>query len=217
MDIRRATWSTARCRPKWKAYEPALHHARQLHLGKADDRRWSASAGLYWLSRGGCASGLEKSEPGALGEFAGCEDSIQLAGFIRSADRQRARHTAAQWFDFSCFSQPSSPFTAGTAPAFLSSVRTSGARDLDMSLYKVFSFGAERNLRFEVSSYNVTNSVQYAYPSIFWNPPGRQQSRGDGGLRPGHKCSEYSTPIPVWLPIYLLIRWHAQRNLANGA
>ncbi len=81
-----------------------------------------------------------------------------------------AHHTAAQWFDFSCFSQPSSPFTAGTAPAFLSSVRTSGARDLDMSLYKVFSFGAERNLRFEVSSYNVTNSVQYGYPSIFWNP-----------------------------------------------
>jgi hypothetical protein len=81
-----------------------------------------------------------------------------------------AHHTAAQWFDFRCFSQPASPFTAGTAPAFLSSVRTSGARDLDMSLYKVFSFGAERNLRFEVSSYNVTNSVQYGYPSIFWNP-----------------------------------------------
>lgn len=81
-----------------------------------------------------------------------------------------AQHTAAQWFDFSCFSQPTSPFTAGTAPAFLSSVRTNGAHDLDVSLYKVFSFGAERNLRFEVSSYNVTNSEQFGYPNIFWNP-----------------------------------------------
>jgi hypothetical protein len=81
-----------------------------------------------------------------------------------------AHHTAAQWFDFSCFSQPASPFTAGTAPAFLSSVRTNGAHDLDVSLYKVFPFGAERNLRFEFSSYNVTNSEQFGYPNIFWNP-----------------------------------------------
>ncbi|MGB9418650.1 MAG: carboxypeptidase regulatory-like domain-containing protein [Acidobacteriaceae bacterium] len=81
-----------------------------------------------------------------------------------------AHHTAAQWFDFSCFSQPTSPFTAGTAPAFLSSVRTNGAHDLDVSLYKVFPFGAERNLRFEFSSYNVTNSEQFGYPNIFWNP-----------------------------------------------
>jgi hypothetical protein len=49
-------------------------------------------------------------------------------------------------------------------------VRTSEGHDLDMSLYKVFSLGAERNLRFEVCSYNVTNSAQYGYPSIFWNP-----------------------------------------------
>jgi hypothetical protein len=82
----------------------------------------------------------------------------------------RAHHTAAQWFDFSCFSQPASPLVAGTAPAFLPGVRTDGAHDLDVSLYKVFPLGAERNLRFEVSSYNVTNSVQYGYPSVFWNP-----------------------------------------------
>jgi hypothetical protein len=85
-----------------------------------------------------------------------------------------AQHTAAQWFDFSCFSQPTSMLTAGTAPAFLSSVRTNGAHDLDVSLYKVFSFGSDRNLRFEVSSYNVTNSEQFGYPSIFWNPSEQQ-------------------------------------------
>lgn len=81
-----------------------------------------------------------------------------------------APHTAAQWLGFGCFSQPASPFIAGTAPAFLSSVRTDGAKDLDMSLYKVFPFGAERNLRFEISSYNLTNTVQYGYPSVFWDP-----------------------------------------------
>ena len=79
-------------------------------------------------------------------------------------------HTAAQWFNYTCFSQPANPLAPGTAPAFLSSVRTDGAHDLDVSVYKAVSLGGERNLRFEVSSYNVTNSVQFGYPSIFWNP-----------------------------------------------
>jgi hypothetical protein len=79
-------------------------------------------------------------------------------------------HTAAQWFDFSCFSQPTSQFVPGSAPAFLSSLRTNGAHDLDASLYKNFTLGHERNLRLEVSSYNVANSVQFGYPSVFWNP-----------------------------------------------
>jgi hypothetical protein len=81
-----------------------------------------------------------------------------------------APHTAAQWFNYTCFSQPANQLAAGTAPAFLSSVRTDGAHDLDVSVYKMFPLGGERNFRIEVSSYNVTNSVQFGYPSIFWNP-----------------------------------------------
>jgi len=81
-----------------------------------------------------------------------------------------AQHTADQWFNYTCFSEPASNFAPGTAPAFLSHVRTAGARDLDVSLYKNFKLGGERNLRFEVSSYNVTNTVQLGYPSVFWDP-----------------------------------------------
>ena len=81
-----------------------------------------------------------------------------------------APHSAAQWLDFSCFSQPKSQFLPGTAPAFLSNVRTDGAHDLDISIYKTFALPKESNIRLEVSSYNVTNSVQYGYPSVFWNP-----------------------------------------------
>jgi hypothetical protein len=81
-----------------------------------------------------------------------------------------APHTVSMWFNYTCFSQPTNPFVAGTAPAFLSSVRTNGAHDLDLSLYKNFPLGKEKNIRFEISSYNVTNSVQFGYPSVFWNP-----------------------------------------------
>jgi Carboxypeptidase regulatory-like domain len=81
-----------------------------------------------------------------------------------------AQHTAAEWFNYSCFSEPADPLVAGTAAAFLSHVRTDGAADLDVSLFKSFSIGKERNIRFEVSSYNITNSVQFGYPNVFWNP-----------------------------------------------
>ncbi len=80
-----------------------------------------------------------------------------------------APHTAAMWFNYTCFAQPASPLVAGTAPALLGSVRTDGAHDLDMSVYKSFPIGKERSLRFEVSAYNVTNTAQYGYPSVFWN------------------------------------------------
>lgn len=80
-----------------------------------------------------------------------------------------APHTADQWFNYSCFAQPTSDTVAGTAPALLGSVRTDGAHDLDMSLYKSFEIGKERSLRFEASVYNLTNTVQYGYPNVFWN------------------------------------------------
>jgi hypothetical protein len=80
-----------------------------------------------------------------------------------------AQRSANQWFNYTCFSQPADLFAPGTAPAFLSSIRTDGAHDLDVSLYKNFKLPHENNLRFEVSAYNFTNSVQMGYPNVFWN------------------------------------------------
>ena len=77
-----------------------------------------------------------------------------------------APHTAAVWFNPNCFSFPASPFVPGTAPAYLDGVRTMGARDLDLSLYKTFSLGETRALRFEISSYNVANKAQFGMPNV---------------------------------------------------
>ena len=77
-----------------------------------------------------------------------------------------APHTAAQWFNNNCFSIPSSPFVPGTAPAYLDHVRTRGARELDLSLYKTFSFGETKALRFDVSTYNVANYAQFGMPTV---------------------------------------------------
>ena len=82
-----------------------------------------------------------------------------------------APHTAAAWFNGGCFAQPGgaanpNPFVPGNAPNYLDNVRTKGARDLDLSLYKAFKINETVNLRFDVSSYNVTNTPQLGYPSV---------------------------------------------------
>jgi hypothetical protein len=84
-----------------------------------------------------------------------------------------APHTPAHWFNPTCFAIPGTeggnainPFIPGTAPAYLGNVRTDGARDIDLSLYKTFNLGETQALRFEISSYNITNKAQFGYPSV---------------------------------------------------
>ncbi|MFZ0743917.1 MAG: carboxypeptidase regulatory-like domain-containing protein [Terracidiphilus sp.] len=75
-----------------------------------------------------------------------------------------APHTAATWFNYNCFAIPASPFVAGSAPAYLDHVRTMGAQDFDISMYKHFSVGKEKDIRFEISSYNIANRAQLGTP-----------------------------------------------------
>jgi len=75
-----------------------------------------------------------------------------------------APHTYATWFNYNCFAIPASPFVAGNAPAYLDHVRTMGAQDFDLSIYKHFSLGKERDLRFEVAAYNIANRAQLGMP-----------------------------------------------------
>jgi hypothetical protein len=76
-----------------------------------------------------------------------------------------APHTVTTWFNPTCFSIPASSFVAGTAPAYLDHVRTMGAQDFDLSVYKHFSFGKERDLRFDISAYNIANRAQLGNPN----------------------------------------------------
>jgi len=88
-----------------------------------------------------------------------------------------APHTATLWFSDACFTVPgvaagstnlttANRFVAGTAPAYLDGVRTMGAQDADLSLHKNFKLGNEKNLRLEVTSYNVTNKAQLGMPAV---------------------------------------------------
>ena len=84
-----------------------------------------------------------------------------------------APHTVNAWFNGNCFVQPGTenggapnPLVPGNAPAYLDSLRTRGARELDMSIYKSIALGESRSLRFDISAYNISNTPQYGYPSV---------------------------------------------------
>ncbi|MGH9736700.1 MAG: carboxypeptidase regulatory-like domain-containing protein [Candidatus Acidiferrales bacterium] len=82
-----------------------------------------------------------------------------------------APHTPDDWFNDSCFVAPETGgnpdlYVPGTAPDYLDNVRTRGARDLDISIYKAFKLTETKELRFDVSSYNIFNYAQWGYPNI---------------------------------------------------
>ncbi len=83
------------------------------------------------------------------------------------------QRTPANWVNNNCFAIPGTEnggsgnvFIPGNAPAYLANVRTRGARDLDLSVYKTFAIGEHKDLRFDVSSYNVANWAQYGMPPM---------------------------------------------------
>ncbi len=82
-------------------------------------------------------------------------------------------HTVTVWLTYSCFVAPGTenggvaiPYIPGSAPAYLDHVRTRGARDVDLSIYKTFMFGETKALRFDISAYNISNTAQYGYPGV---------------------------------------------------
>ncbi len=115
-----------------------------------------------------------------------------------------APHTVAVWFTDNCFAVPgteatgnlanANPFTPGTSPAYLDHVRTRGARDLDLSIYKTFKFGETKALRFDVSSYNISNTPQYGYPTVPSIVGAIPVSQGGQGLPFGQILATVNTP-----------------------
>lgn len=141
------------------SYDLPIGEARALRLsGPADVALggWTVS-GIVYLS-----TGVPINSP-----VSGVDPSYfnQRADMICDPSKG-APHTAAQWFSPNCFALPASSFIAGTAPAYLDHVRTMGANDVDLSFYKNIKIGERKNLRFEVSSFNLANRAQFAAPGV---------------------------------------------------
>jgi len=147
------------------SYDLPLGAGRAVNLHGTDNAifgGWTTNAILYLSTGIPIASPSSGQQPSYFNQRASltCDPS------------KGAPHVVNEWFSPSCFTMPEfsngspNPFLPGTAPAYLDHVRTMGANDLDLSLYKSFSLGENRNLRFEVSSYNVANRPQFGMPNV---------------------------------------------------
>jgi hypothetical protein len=85
------------------------------------------------------------------------------------------------WFNYTCMTEPTNLFAAGTAGPILPGIRANGASNLDFALAKHFKFGEQKDLLVRAETYNLTNSVQFGYPNVFWAPEnfGEQPNAGD--------------------------------------
>ena len=74
-----------------------------------------------------------------------------------------AEERLQRWFDTAAFSQPAA-FTFGNAGATFPLLRTHNVRNLDLSLFKHFTFGNMR-LQTRVEAFNALNRVQFGSPN----------------------------------------------------
>ncbi len=141
------------------SYDLPVGKGRALHLsGPADVvlGGWTASGILYLSTGVPIPSPVSGATPSYFNQRSDltCDPS------------KGAPRTPAQWFNSDCFAAPANQYIAGTAPAYLDHLRTEGANNVDLSFYKNISLGETKNLRFEASSFNVANRVQFAAPRV---------------------------------------------------
>lgn len=147
----------------WQAsYDLPIGKNRAIGLGGVADKLlggWTANAIVYF------SSGVPINDPTGTGD-----PYFSQRVNLTCDPSQGAAHTVAQWFNYTCLGQPASRFFPGTAPAYLTHVRTDGGHNLDASIYKNFPLTEKTNLQLEFAAYNVTNTPQLGYPRVFWNP-----------------------------------------------
>ena len=146
------------------SYDLPVGKGRALNLNSAGNAilgGWTAN-GIVYLS-----TGVPIASP-VVGTYPNAPQGLSFFNQrpnLTCDPSKGAPHTASAWFNYNCFAYPASPFMAGNAPAYLSSVRTMGANNVDLSFYKNFSLGEKRDIRIEVSCYNIANRAQLGMPN----------------------------------------------------
>lgn len=150
----------------WQAsYELPVGKGRALNLDGVSNSilgNWTAS-GIFYLS-----SGVPIASP-----YVGANVYLNQRADVICDPSKGAPRNAAVWFNPNCFAVPGTEnggmpnlFIPGNAPAFLDHLRTMGTNELDFTLSKNVKLGEKRDLRLEVTSYNVANKKQLGLPNV---------------------------------------------------
>ncbi len=150
----------------WQAsYDLPVGKGRALNLNGVSNAilgGWTADGIFYW------SDGVPIASP-----YVGGNQYLNQRADMTCDPSKGAPRTAAVWFLPNCFAVPGTEngglanlFIPGNAPAYLDHLRTMGANNLDLTLSKRFKLGEKRDLRFDISSYNVANRAQFSAPNV---------------------------------------------------
>jgi len=143
----------------WQAsYDLPMGKGRAMDLSGVSNAilgNWTMD-GIFYLS-----SGVPISSP-----YVGDNQYLNQRADMTCDPSKGAPRTAAIWFLPNCFAVPASQFIPGNAPTYLDHLRTMGAKNLDLTLSKTIKLGEKRDLRFDISSYNVANKAQFSAPNV---------------------------------------------------
>jgi hypothetical protein len=138
--------------------------------------------GIFYLS-----SGIPIASP-----YVGNSTYLNQRADLTCDPSKGAPRTAAVWFLPDCFAVPGTQFVPGNAPAYLDHVRTMGANNLDLTLSKTVKLGEKRDLRLDISSYNIANKAQFSAPNVPTASSG--WTTGPGGNEFGQITTTSNTP-----------------------
>ena len=99
--------------------------------------------------------------------------------------------TVAQWFDTSCFADPTTPYTFGNARTGV--LRGPGVVNFDLSAFKAFHFTERRYLEFRAEAFNAFNNPHFNNPTT---------SRSSGNY--GRITGTILTPREIQLALKLI-------------
>ena len=169
----------------WQAsYDLPMGKGRALDLNGVSNAilgNWTMD-GIFYLS-----SGVPISSP-----YVGDNQYLNQRADMTCDPSKGAPRTAAIWFLPNCFAVPASQFIPGNAPTYLDHLRTMGAKNLDLTLSKTIKLGEKRDLRFDISSYNVANRAQFSAPNVPTSSAG--WTTGSSGNEFGQIITTSNTP-----------------------
>jgi hypothetical protein len=150
----------------WQAsYDLPVGKGRAMNLSGVSNAilgGWTVD-GIFYLS-----SGVPIASP-----YVGGNQYLNQRADMTCDPSQGAPRTAAVWFTANCFAVPgtengglANQFIPGSAPPYLDRLRTMGANNLDMTFSKTVKLGETRDLRFDISSYNIANRPQFSAPNV---------------------------------------------------
>ena len=169
----------------WQAsYDLPMGKGRALDLNGVSNAilgNWTMD-GIFYLS-----SGVPISSP-----YVGDNQYLNQRADMTCDPSKGAPRTAAVWFLPNCFAVPANPYIPGNAPTYLDHLRTMGAKNLDLTLSKTIKLGEKRDLRFDISSYNVANRAQFSAPNVPTSSAG--WTTGPSGNEFGQIITTSNTP-----------------------